>query len=140
MSVCMCNQKPCVCYTLSSIPDSQVARAVPRIQPEFKQEEKVQQNPYWPTRIYMTPNGPVIEPVPEHAAWEKENNKHDPVNHPSHYTSGGIEVIDFIEAKKFNYNLGNAVKYISRSGLKGNKKQDLEKAIWYLKRELENGA
>ena len=60
----------------------------------------------------------------------------DPVNHPAHYKTGGIETIDFIEAKEFNYNMGNAVKYISRAEHKGNKKQDLEKAIWYLNREL----
>ena len=60
----------------------------------------------------------------------------DPVNHPAHYKVGGIETIDFIEAKKLNYNLGNAVKYITRADHKGNRKQDLEKAIWYLTREL----
>jgi len=62
--------------------------------------------------------------------------KSDPVNHPAHYKVGGIETIDFIEAKRLNYNLGNAVKYITRADHKGNRKQDLEKAIWYLKREL----
>jgi DNA-binding Lrp family transcriptional regulator len=60
----------------------------------------------------------------------------DPVNHPPHYKAGGIETIDFIEAKKLNYNLGNVVKYITRSDLKGNRQQDLEKALWYLNREL----
>ena len=60
----------------------------------------------------------------------------DPVNHPAHYKTGGIETIDFIEAKELNYNMGNAVKYISRAEYKGNKQQDLEKAIWYLNREL----
>jgi hypothetical protein len=60
----------------------------------------------------------------------------DPVNHPAHYKAGGIETIDFIEAKGLNYNLGNVVKYITRSDLKGNRKQDLEKAMWYLKREI----
>lgn len=60
----------------------------------------------------------------------------DPVNHPAHYKVGGIETIDFIEAKKLGYNLGNVVKYITRSDHKGNRKQDLEKALWYLNREL----
>lgn len=60
----------------------------------------------------------------------------DLVNHPDHYKVGGIETIDFIEAKKLNYNMGNAVKYISRAEHKGNKRQDLEKAIWYINREL----
>lgn len=63
---------------------------------------------------------------------------HDPVNHPAHYKVGGIETIDFIEAKKLNYNMGNAVKYITRADHKGSRKQDLEKAIWYLKRELDH--
>jgi hypothetical protein len=60
----------------------------------------------------------------------------DPVNHPAHYKYGGIETIDFIEAKELGYNLGNVVKYITRSDHKGNRKQDLEKAAWYLQREL----
>jgi len=60
----------------------------------------------------------------------------DLVNHPSHYKTGGIETIDFIEAKELNYNMGNAVKYISRAEHKGDKKQDLEKAVWYLNREI----
>jgi hypothetical protein len=64
--------------------------------------------------------------------------KHDPVNHPAHYKVGGIETIDFIEAKRLNYNMGNAVKYITRADHKGSRKQDLEKAIWYLKRELDH--
>ena len=63
---------------------------------------------------------------------------HDPVNHPAHYKVGGIETIDFIEAKRLNYNMGNAVKYITRADHKGSRKQDLEKAIWYLKRELDH--
>tara|TARA_R110002126_G_scaffold76927_2_gene192012 strand:+ start:675 stop:923 length:249 start_codon:yes stop_codon:yes gene_type:complete len=62
----------------------------------------------------------------------------DLINHPSHYTSGGIETIDFIEAKEFGYHLGNAIKYISRAGKKGDALQDLQKAIWYLNREIIN--
>lgn len=63
---------------------------------------------------------------------------HDPVNHPAHYTDGKIEVIDFIEDKGFGFNLGNAVKYISRAGKKDPAKtvEDLEKAEFYLKREI----
>lgn len=62
--------------------------------------------------------------------------KSDPVNHPAHYKVGGIETIDFIEAKKLGYNLGNVVKYVTRSEHKGNRKEDLEKARWYLDREI----
>ena len=60
----------------------------------------------------------------------------DMVNHPPHYKAGGIETIDFIEAKGLNYNLGNVVKYITRADLKGDRKENLEMALWYLKREL----
>lgn len=58
------------------------------------------------------------------------------VNHPAHYQSNGIEGIDIIENFDLNFNLGNTVKYVLRAGKKGNKKEDLEKAVWYLKREL----
>ena len=63
----------------------------------------------------------------------------DIINNPSHYIEGGIETIDFIEAKKLNYHLGNAVKYISRAGKKDASKytEDLEKAVWYLQREID---
>lgn len=60
----------------------------------------------------------------------------DPVNHPPHYKTGGVETIDFIEAKDLNYRLGNVVKYVSRAGKKGDPIQDLEKAAWYLQREI----
>jgi hypothetical protein len=62
----------------------------------------------------------------------------DMVNHPPHYTAGGIETIDFIEAKKLGYNLGNVVKYITRSDLKGDRLENLKKAQWYLNREVNN--
>jgi len=60
----------------------------------------------------------------------------DNVNHPAHYKVGGIETIDFIEAKQLNYNLGNVVKYITRADHKGNTQEDLLKARWYLNREI----
>lgn len=61
------------------------------------------------------------------------------VNHPSHYNTGKIETIEYIEDQKFNYHLGNAVKYISRAGKKDPKKtiEDLRKAIWYIERRIE---
>jgi hypothetical protein len=62
--------------------------------------------------------------------------KADPVNNPAHYTVGGIETIDFIEAKQLGYNLGNVVKYLTRADHKGNKMEDLRKAQWYLTREI----
>ena len=60
----------------------------------------------------------------------------DLVNQPPHYTAGGIETIDFIEAKKLNYNLGYVIKYLTRADHKGNKLEDLRKAQWYLTREI----
>ena len=70
---------------------------------------------------------------------KEESVENDPVNHPSHYTDTKIEVMDYIEDKGFNFALGNAVKYISRAGKKDKNKtiQDLEKAEWYLNREIE---
>lgn len=63
----------------------------------------------------------------------------DMINHPSHYTDGNIEVIDYIEDKKLGYHLGNAVKYISRAGKKDPEKEieDLQKAEWYLHRYIQ---
>ena len=62
----------------------------------------------------------------------------DPVNKPSHYAEGRqFETIEVIEDWQLSYRLGNCVKYISRAGRKGDRKQDLEKALWYLQREIE---
>jgi hypothetical protein len=64
----------------------------------------------------------------------------DNVNSPSHYTDGKIEVIEYIEDKKLGFCLGNAIKYISRAGKKYKNKEveDINKAIWYLKRHIKN--
>lgn len=61
------------------------------------------------------------------------------VDHPPHYNQGKIEVIEFIEDKHLSFHLGNAVKYISRAGIKDPTKfvEDLEKAIWYIRRQIE---
>ena len=91
-----------------------------------------------------------VNKLPNEGDWKKwqmelakENpwltsGKDDPVNHPSHYTDGKIEVIDFIEDKKLGFCLGNAVKYISRAGKKDPSKEieDLEKAVWYVQRRI----
>ena len=63
----------------------------------------------------------------------------DPVSHPAHYTSGKIEVIDFIEDQKLPYHLGNAMKYICRAGKKDPTKttEDLRKAAWYINRYID---
>jgi hypothetical protein len=67
---------------------------------------------------------------------KKVKVKADPVNSPEHYKVGGIETIDFIEAKSLGYNLGNVVKYISRADHKDDKLENLKKAQWYLNREV----
>lgn len=71
------------------------------------------------------------------AASEEKAPVADSVNHPPHYKTGGIETIDFIEAKDLNYRLGNVIKYITRAEHKGNRMEDLQKALWYLQREIE---
>lgn len=64
----------------------------------------------------------------------------DKVNHPNHY--GGefnpYEAIKVIEAWNLGFNLGNTIKYISRAGIKDAEREieDLEKALWYLQREI----
>ena len=95
---------------------------------------------------YYDEDGSLMEPGEtaniEHAILTVPNN--DPVNHPSHYTSGKYEVIDIIEDQLGadgirGFCLGNAVKYICRAGKKDPSKtrQDLEKAIWYINHYLE---
>jgi len=56
------------------------------------------------------------------------------VDHPKHYTFGGIEVIDVIEGWKLPFHLANVIKYVSRAPYKSNFKEDLQKARWYLDR------
>lgn len=60
----------------------------------------------------------------------------DPVNHPAHYTShpSGIECIQVTEHMGFC--IGSAFKYLWRAGLKGDAIEDLEKAVWYIQREI----
>lgn len=67
------------------------------------------------------------------------NNNNDPINSPSHYKFGKIEVIEAIEDWQLPYHLGNVVKYVARAGRKDPSKeiQDLEKAAWYLQRYIE---
>ena len=87
---------------------------------------------------------------------KEEKTKCDMVNHPKHYKGKhGIEAIDVIEEFELNFHLGNAVKYVLRSGkkydkeydenlglhmsdIKNRKIEDLRKAIWYLEREVNN--
>ena len=66
--------------------------------------------------------------------------KHDPVNSPSHYTHGGVETIDYIEAKGLDkdFCLANVIKYVSRAGYKISKLEDLKKAQYYLNRRIKS--
>lgn len=59
------------------------------------------------------------------------------VNHPPHYTGhpSGVECIQVTE--HFNFNLGNAIKYVWRADSKGRALEDLRKAEWYIRREIE---
>lgn len=56
---------------------------------------------------------------------------------PSHYKQGGLEAIDVIEAFGLNFRLANVCKYILRAGRKGDRQEDLKKALWYLQREID---
>ena len=64
---------------------------------------------------------------------------HDAIHHPSWYTFGGIETLDYIIAKQFDFLIGQVCKYISRAGLKDPDKEleDLEKAETYLRRKID---
>ena len=63
--------------------------------------------------------------------------KDDDITNPSHYTYGKIECIDYIRDKNFDFCLGNAIKYITRAGRKGDAIKDLRKAIQYIEFEIE---
>ena len=73
---------------------------------------------------------PVAQTIEEH---EVKAIKEDVINHPSHYTRGKIEVIDFIEDQQLPYHLGNVIKYIARAGYKGDKLEDLKKSAVVLR-------
>lgn len=60
----------------------------------------------------------------------------DPINKPEHYANAGIQPIQVVEAWGLGFNLGNVIKYIKRNQDKGTVLQDLEKARWYLNREI----
>lgn len=80
--------------------------------------------------------GKVVEP-------DYKDNPSDMVNHPDHYTVGGVETLDVIEAKlsqsEFQgYCLGNILKYLMRAGYKGKQLEDLKKAQFYLNRMIDS--
>ena len=88
------------------------------------------------TPIYDGKKLTVYKPTIKRVDEQGVRIEHDAVNHPSHYTRGKIEVIDFIEDQQLPYHLGNVIKYIARAGHKGDKLEDLKKARWYLDRYI----
>ena len=81
-----------------------------------------------------------LSPKQSEPSLSSDSKPHDPVNHPKHYTShpSGVECIQIVE--HMNFNVGNAVKYLWRSGEKGGLEahlEDLRKAVWYITREIE---
>lgn len=85
--------------------------------------------------------GALVIPDVDSAEYQRSHPQEPPpppdlVNHPPHYTVGGIETIDFIEAKRLDYCSGQVVKYLARHLYKGNTLTDLRKAEWYLKRRI----
>ena len=81
----------------------------------------------------------IRHPITKKKAKLSSPSSHDPVNHPEHYTSGGIETIDYMQAKLtpeefIGYLKGNIIKYTSRAGKKVNMVEDYAKAQWYMNR------
>lgn len=92
--------------------------------------------PAWKTVHISTSNNSLETPTATPTITPAPTVTFDNVNHPAHYKVGGLDTIDFIEAKNLGYNLGNVVKYIARAAHKGNASEDLAKARWYLNREI----
>ncbi len=92
---------------------------------ELTKAEKVR---YWNQSLFNNGSEPklIFKAMP----------KHDPVNHPKHYTShpSGVECIQI--TRHMTFNIGNAVKYLWRADLKNNTIEDLEKAIYYINDEI----
>jgi hypothetical protein len=122
-----------------TVPSAEVAKkfdvksqAVSTIKWQLKQVPKQKMDKF-SELVYQATKGPIKPLIMEYTP------PADPVNHPEHYKAGGVETIDFIEAKGLGYHLGNVVKYISRAGRKGTNQglEDLRKAQWYLARAIE---
>jgi hypothetical protein len=98
---------------------------------------------HFPSGVEIDMAGETLEPLTtrKKPVFKKEkklsSSAHDPVNHPKHYTEhpSGIECIQITEHMGFN--LGNALKYIWRADLKNNAVEDLQKAVWYINREID---
>lgn len=88
-------------------------------------------------------NALACDPPGTHVSLKLQETKFIPipdmVNQPPHYKGNKYECIDIIEDFSLGFHLGNAVKYILRAGKKGNRVEDIRKAIWYLERECKRG-
>ena len=92
----------------------------------------------WALEPYNEVEYPEWEEIKDDPTVTITPDEYDPVNRPSHYTEGRkYEPIDVIEDWNLGFCTGNALKYISRAGRKDNAIQDLEKAKWYIKREIQ---
>ena len=88
--------------------------------------------------FYVNESSDESQPTqPTESSSKDAPTKTDPVNHPAHYTQhpSGVECIQVTE--HMNFNRGNAIKYIWRAGDKGDVVQDLQKARWYIDREIQ---
>ena len=91
-----------------------------------------------PMSSEMSPENPAVTPTPTIPAPIVSTPLSDMVNRPPHYFApNGLEVIDVIEAFELNFRLGSAIKYLLRAGRKGDRLEDLEKARFYVAREIE---
>ncbi len=98
----------------------------------------VRVNGYYVHKRYVKPELKIDLPVTLGEINSLAGVTAEAVDHPEHYNRGAFETIDVIEDWGLNFNVGNAVKYISRYEHKGNPKEDLRKAIWYLEREIDS--
>jgi hypothetical protein len=115
----------------------------PALTPKTKRNKNDWDSDYWLREQYNRNRGykdqiPTQEDIIEYN--RKKNRENEMVEHPNHY--GGeenpYEAIKVIEEWNLGFNLGNTIKYISRAGKKNNTIEDLEKAEWYIKREINN--
>jgi hypothetical protein len=114
-----------------------------RLEANEKNNVEVMRPTHFPSGVEIDMAGETLEPITtrKKPTFKKEkklsSSAHDPVNHPKHYTEhpSGIECIQITEHMGFN--LGNALKYIWRADLKNNAVEDLQKAVWYINREID---
>ena len=108
-------------------------------------EAEPQQHPLTAQELLLAGLRDVALGIPEELLYPHAAQQHPElmpnyeVDHPKHYRGeSGLEAIEVIEAWDLNFNLGNVVKYVCRAGLKdkSDRAEDLEKAMWYLSREL----